>query len=133
MAGRDGLRSAPSPPARSIWKNLSDNVKDNIVNKSKRSLLAFVPATGIVLLAGRAAFAQPARVDEKDANAVALGYQHNAAAVDTKKYGQYVKGSICASCALYAGKPSDPWAPCGAFGGKQVNAKGWCVAHVKKA
>ncbi|MEX0961085.1 MAG: high-potential iron-sulfur protein [Burkholderiales bacterium] len=103
------------------------------MNKSRRSLLAFVPAAGVVLLTGRAASAQPARVDEKDANAVALAYKHDATAVDTKKYGQYVKGSICANCTLYAGKASDPWAPCGVLGGKQVNAKGWCVAYVKKA
>lgn len=102
------------------------------MNKSRRALLACMPAAGVALLTGRAAFAQSARVDEKDANAVALGYKHDAAAVDPKKYGQYVKGSVCAKCALYAGKPSDLWAPCGALGGKQVNAKGWCVAYVKK-
>ncbi len=103
------------------------------MNKSRRSLLAFAPAAGVVLLGGKTASAQPARVNEKDANAVALGYKHDAALVDTKKYRQYVKGNICANCALYAGKPADPWAPCGALGGKQVNAKGWCVAYVKKA
>ena len=103
------------------------------MNKSKRSLIALIPAAGVALLAGRAGFAQSARLDEKDAVAVALGYKHDAAAVDTKKHTQYVKGSICANCTLYAGKPSDPWASCGAVGGKQVNAKGWCVAYVKKA
>lgn len=105
----------------------------NTVNQSRRSLLAIAPAAGVVLLAGRAVAAQPARVEEKDAIAVALAYTHNATMVDTKKHGQYVKGSICANCTLYAGKPSDPWAPCGALGGKQVNAKGWCVAYAKKA
>lgn len=103
------------------------------MNKSKRSLLALVTAACIALLTGRAASAQPARLEEKDAVAVALGYKHDAAAVDTKKYAKYAKGNICANCTLYAGKPSDPWAPCGAVGGKQVNAKGWCVAYVKKA
>ena len=103
------------------------------MNKSKRSLIALIPAAGVALLAGRAGFAQSARLDEKDAVAVALGYKHDAAAVDTKKHTQYVKGSICANCVLYAGKPSEPWAPCGAVGGKQVNAKGWCVAYAKKA
>ena len=104
-----------------------------MVNKSKRSLLAFMPAIGVVLLTQKTAFAQASRVDEKDANAVALGYKHDAMAVDAKKYGQYVKGSICAKCSLYAGKPTDSWAPCGALGGKQVNSKGWCVAYAKKA
>lgn len=103
------------------------------MNQYRRSLLALAPAAGVALLAGRAAYAQPARVDEKDANAVALGYKHDASAVDTKKFPQFVKGNICANCTLYAGKPTDPWAPCGALGGKQVNAKGWCVAYVKKA
>ena len=103
------------------------------MNQFRRSLLALVPAAGVVLLAGKTASAQPARADEKDAAAVALGYRHDAATVDTKKFAQYVKGSICANCTLYAGKPTDPWAPCGALGGKQVNAKGWCVAYVKKA
>ena len=125
--------STPSPSSEAFAKNPSDNLKGNTMNKSKRSLLTLVPAAGVVLLAGRAASAQPARLDEKDAIAVALGYKHDAAAVDTKKYGQYVKGSFCANCTLYAGKPSDPWGPCGAVGGKQVNAKGWCVAYVKKA
>ncbi len=102
------------------------------MNQSRRSLLALMPAASVVLLTGRAASAQAARVDERDAIAVALGYKHDAATVDMKKYGKYVKGSICANCTLYAGKPTDPWAPCGALGGKQVNAKGWCVAYVKK-
>jgi len=103
------------------------------MNKLRRSLLAFLPAAAGAMLAGRGASAQSARIDEKDATATALGYKHDAAAVDVKKYAQYVKGSICANCTLYAGKPSDPWAPCGAVGGKQVNAKGWCVAYAKKA
>ena len=124
---------APSLAPQACVRNPSDNLKSNTMNQSRRSLLTFVPAAGVALLAASAASAQPARADEKDANAVALGYKHDAAAVDTKKYGQYVKGSICANCTLYAGKPSDPWAPCGALGGKQVNAKGWCVAYVKKA
>lgn len=56
-----------------------------------RSLLAFVPAAGALLLTGRVALTQSSvRSDENDANAAALG-------------------------------------------GKQVNAKGWCVAYVKRA
>lgn len=103
------------------------------MNETRRYLLALVPAVSASLLVGKAAVAQPARADEKDANAVALGYKNDATTVDLKKYAQYVKGSMCGNCSLYAGKPSDPWAPCGALGGKQVNAKGWCVAYVKKA
>lgn len=103
------------------------------MNKSRRALLAVVPAAVVVLLAGRAVSAQAAKVDEKDAAAVVLGYKHDAEDVDTTKFNQFVKGSKCANCTLYAGSPSDPWAPCGAFGGKQVNANGWCIAFAKKA
>jgi hypothetical protein len=108
-------------------------LREKIVNRSKRTLLAFAPAAGLVLPTAEKAFAQSSRVDEKDANALALGYKHDALTVDTKKYPQYAKGSICANCTLYVGKPSAPWAACGAVGGKQVNAKGWCVAYAKTA
>ena len=103
------------------------------MNRQRRLLLTLAPASAAALLTARTGAAQAARVDEKDPAAVALGYKHDAATVDSKKYPQFVKGNICANCALYAGKPTDPWAPCGALGGKQVNAKGWCVAYAKKA
>ena len=83
--------------------------------------------------ASRVAGAQPARVEETDPQAIALGYRHDATKVDTKKYPTWAPGRVCANCQLFQGKPSDPWAPCGALGGKLVNAKGWCVAWVKKA
>ena len=103
------------------------------MNRHRRILLALVPAAGGALVASRVAHAQAARVEESDANAQALGYKHDASTVDTKKYPQYVKGSACASCALYQGKPTDAWAPCAALGNKQVKATGWCAAYNKKA
>jgi hypothetical protein len=33
---------------------------------------------------------------------------------------------------LYAGKPADAWANCGALGNKQVKGTGWCAAYAKK-
>ena len=102
------------------------------MNQSKRSLLALVPAAGLLLLAGKAASEQSSRVDEKDAIAVALSYKHNATQVDAKAFKQFVSGSNCASCALYLGKSTDAWASCGAMGGKQVSSKGWCIAYAKK-
>lgn len=77
--------------------------------------------------------AAPPRVEESDPTAVALGYRHDATKVDPKKFPKYQPGQICANCALYQGKASDPWAPCPALAGKLVNAKGWCTAWVKKA
>jgi hypothetical protein len=69
-------------------------------------------------------------VDPADAQAKALGYTHDASAVDTAKYPNFVAGSNCASCQLYLG--GDEWGGCGIFPGKAVNANGWCSAYAKK-
>lgn len=95
-------------------------------------LLRLAPASALALVSG-ASFSQPARLNETDQQATALGYKHDATKVDAKKYPTWAAGNICANCQLYAAKPSEPWGPCGAVGGKLVNAKGWCVAWVKKS
>ncbi|MEP7329393.1 MAG: high-potential iron-sulfur protein [Betaproteobacteria bacterium] len=92
-----------------------------------------LPATVLLLGAVPVAFAQSARIEESDALAVSLGYRADATKVDAKKFPAYVAGHNCANCTLYAGKPTDAWGACGAMGGKQVSAKGWCIAWVKKA
>ena len=73
------------------------------------------------------------RVDEKDPAAVGLGYKHDAAKVDAKKYANYKAGAMCGNCQFYQGKPTDAWAGCPLLAGKQVNGKGWCSGYVKKA
>jgi hypothetical protein len=65
--------------------------------------------------------------------AVALGYKHDASKVDKKKFANFKDGETCANCLHFTGKAGDPWGPCALFPGKQVNAKGWCSAWVKKA
>jgi len=79
------------------------------------------------------AAAQADRVDEKDAQAQSLGYKHDATKVDKAKFAKYVAGQNCANCTFYQGKPTDAWGACPIFAGKQVAAKGWCSAYVKKA
>jgi hypothetical protein len=91
-----------------------------------------LPASALIGAPGLSA-AQAARLAENDAVAQALGYRHDATKVDAKKHPTFAAGRICANCNLYAGKGSDPWAPCSAVGNKLVNAQGWCVAWVKKA
>lgn len=98
----------------------------------RQFVLSTLPAAA-ALMAGGKAYAQAARLDEKDSAAVALGYKHDATKVDAKKYPQWAAGHICGNCQLYQAKPTDAWGPCGAVGGKQVNAKGWCLAWAKKA
>ena len=65
--------------------------------------------------------------------AVALGYRHDATKVDAKKYPTWSLERACGKCQLFQGQTTDAWGPCAAVGGKLVNAKGWCVAWVKKA
>jgi len=99
-----------------------------------RRKFVFTALPAIAALAvTREGFAQPARVEESDPAAVALGYKHDATKVDAAKHSSFQAGRICANCNLYQAKGSEPWAPCPALGGKLVNAKGWCAAWVKKA
>ena len=96
----------------------------------RRVFLMTVAASSAAL--GTLAHAQ-AMVDEKDAQAAALGYVADAKRVDTKKYPKFVAGQNCTNCALYQGKPSDKAAGCPLFAGKQVAGPGWCSAWAKKA
>ncbi len=92
-----------------------------------------IPLTAVLLGAAQTVSAQPARLEESDSVATALGYKHDASKVDAKKYPTYAAGRNCANCQLYQGVANAPWAGCGVVAGKQVNAKGWCVAWVAKA
>ena len=82
---------------------------------------------------GTSARAAAPHVDEKDATAQSLGYKHDATKVDKAKFAKYKAGEACANCQLYQGKSGGTWGPCPIFAGKEVNAKGWCSAYVKKA
>jgi len=99
----------------------------------RQFVITLLPATAAMLALSRTAQAQAAKVEETDPTAIALGYKHDAAKVDAKKFTTFVAGRNCSNCQLYQGKPTDAWAPCAIFAGKQVNAKGWCSAWVKKA
>ena len=100
---------------------------------TRRRFLLIVPAAALALSAARTASAQAIKLEETDPQAVALGYRHDATRIDAKKYPSYASGQNCANCQLFQGKPGEALAACGAMGGKLVNAKGWCVAWVKRA
>ena len=99
----------------------------------RQFVVTLLPATAAMLALARTAQAQAAKLEETDPTAIALGYKHDATKVDAKKFPTYVAGRICSGCSLYQGKPTDAWAPCAIFAGKQVNANGWCSAWAKKA
>jgi len=89
-------------------------------------------AVSLALFA-RAAHADVACVDEKDLQAVVLGYVADVARADKAKFPRYAAGQSCGTCQLYQGKAGDAAGPCPLFGAKQVSAKGWCSAYAKKA
>lgn len=76
-----------------------------------------------------------AKLEESDPQAQALGYKHDAGAVDGAAYARYQAGQLCENCGLYqAGQGSEAgWGGCSIFPGKLVNAKGWCNAYVPSA
>ena len=67
-------------------------------------------------------------VSESDPIAIALTYKIDA----TKASNRKEKPAVCDNCTLYSGKPGAADGPCSVFGGKLVNAKGWCTGWVKK-
>lgn len=100
------------------------------MNLPRRTFMMTVAASGAVL--ATAARAQ-AKLEEKDPQAVALGYVQDATKADVKKYPKYAAGQNCSTCALYQGKAGDASGNCPLFAGKPVTAKGWCSAYAKKA
>jgi hypothetical protein len=98
---------------------------------TRRRFVQILPVAGTALFAARAAQAQ--LVDEKDAQAAALGYVADATKADKAKFKTYAPGQICGNCSLFQGKPTDAAGGCPLFAGKQVATKGWCSAYAKKA
>jgi High potential iron-sulfur protein len=98
---------------------------------TRREILFLIPAA---TAGGWAASAQAqAMVDEKDAQAAALGYVADATKADKAKFKTYAAGQVCSGCQLFQGAASAASGPCALFPGKQVSGKGWCSAYAKKA
>ena len=102
-----------------------------MTQNKRRVFLLQVAACGTAALGAGAASAQ-AKIDEKDPQAVALGYVHDTTKADKKKYPKHSNDQKCANCALFQGKPTDAWGGCPLFGTKQVAGSGWCSAWAKK-
>jgi hypothetical protein len=96
-------------------------------------LIPRLGAASAFALASRQALADAPKVTESDPTAQALGYKMDATKVDKAKYAKYAAGEECSNCQFFQGKPTDAFAPCPMFGGKQVAGKGWCSAYTKKA
>ncbi len=100
---------------------------------SRRHFIRLAACSGAAFAAGTAIAADAPVLDEKDPQAVALGYVADSAKANKAKYPNHTPAQMCGNCALYQGKAGSAMGPCPIFGGKQVQAKGWCSAYVKKA
>lgn len=108
-------------------------------DKKPAEVAAPVPAPAAAAPAAPAAPASPAPaaatgplVDEKDAQAAALGYVAVATKADKTKFPKYADGQACSNCSLYLGGTAEQGG-CPLFPGKQVLGKAWCSAYNKKA
>ena len=100
---------------------------------TRRDFIRVAALCGASALASNQALAADAPVlDEKDAQAVALGYVSDATRANKAKYPSFAAGQACGTCQFYPARADVPMAPCPLFGGKQVAAKGWCSAWAKK-
>ena len=102
------------------------------MSNPRRIFLMTVALSGVSATLITQAQAQ-ALVNEKDAQAAALGYVADAKKADSKKYPKYAANQKCSNCSLYQGAASDKAAKCALFAGKQVAGAGWCSAWVAKA
>ena len=107
------------------------------MTQKRRTFILQACSASTVLVASSLALAQkpatPELVKDTDANAAALGYKTDGSKTDTKKYPKFAATQNCANCSLYQGGAKDAVGGCPLFAGKQVAAKGWCSAWVKKA
>ena len=105
-----------------------------MTNSNRRVfILQLAAGTSAVAASQVLAQAAPPKLDEKDPQAVGLGYAADTSKVDAKKYPKHAKDQMCSNCGVYTGKPKEATGPCPIFAGKVVNANGWCSAWVKKA
>jgi hypothetical protein len=101
------------------------------MNGSRRVFMLRVAVAGSALVAARGQ--AQAMVDEKDPQAVALGYVSDTTKADSKKFPKHAADQKCSGCQLFQGKATDAKGPCSLFAGKLVHGNGWCSAWVKKA
>jgi High potential iron-sulfur protein len=72
------------------------------------------------------------KLEDKDPQAIALGYVSDSVKADKKKYPSHSNEQRCNTCQLFSGKSADVTASCAVFSGKHVAGIGWCSAHAKK-
>ena len=71
-------------------------------------------------------------VDEKSAQATALGYVADTTRVDTKKYPKHAATQLCNNCALYQGRSAMRQRPARCFRANRWRARAGAAPEAKK-
>jgi PP-loop superfamily ATP-utilizing enzyme len=99
---------------------------------NRRVFVIRAVATGAALCAVSAAPASTKkRVEEAEAKAQQLGYKHDSANVDKKRFPKHQAAERCTNCVAWLGKANDPWAECDLLADRLVANGGWCSSYVK--
>lgn len=102
------------------------------MSRQNRRVFMMTLAAGSTALASAGAQAAPKRIEENDPKAVSLGYRHDTAQVDKKRFPKHSPSEKCNNCMAFLGKPADAWAECDLLADKLVANGGWCSSYVKK-
>ncbi len=100
--------------------------------RNRRVFMIHAVATGATLACGAAAAQGKAKkVEESEPKAASLGYRHDSAQVDKKRFPKHQPGEQCRNCMAWLGSKSDAWAECDLMVERLVSATGWCSSYVK--
>ena len=98
--------------------------------RNRRVFMIQVAVSSTALCAGRA-MAAPKKIEETDPKAASLGYKHDSAQVDAKRFPKHTPTEKCNNCMAWLGKPTDPWGECDLTPDKLVSNGGWCSSYVR--
>jgi hypothetical protein len=97
---------------------------------NRRVFMMHVVAGGTALACSQA-HAAPKKIEESEPKAASLGYKHDSAQVDGKRFPKHTAAEKCNNCMAWLGKPADPWAECDLTPDRLVSNGGWCSSYVK--
>ncbi len=101
------------------------------MKSSNRRIFMFqVVASGATLACG-SAHAGPKKIEESEPKAASLGYKHDSAQVDAKRFPKHTASEKCNNCMAWLGKAADPWSECDLTPDRLVSNGGWCSSYVK--
>jgi hypothetical protein len=113
---------------------MTDKNDRRIRTLTRRDALVGLVAGAGALASSRLIASDMPKLAEDDPQAMALGYKHDASAVDTTMYPKKAAGpdQICGNCALYVDSGGE-WGQCSIFPGKLVAKAGWCNVWAPKS